>query len=112
MSAVKPRYGKISFISNNMEHYAIFIISDVTFIDSRLFTLSSLDKLSSNLNKDQFRETRKYLESFYVQQPNQAQANDATEDGEEGEAMHVHEDYRNYPYQPPTLMPDQQQQIE
>ena len=31
--------------------------------------------------------------------------------GEEGEAMHVHEDYRNHRYQLPTLTPDQQQQI-
>ena len=71
-----------------------------------------LDKLSSNLNKEQFRETRKYFESLYVQQPNQPQTNIVTEGGEEGEAMHVHEDYRNHPYQPPTLMPNQQQQIE
>ena len=60
--------------------------------------LSSLDKLSSNLSKDQFRENRKYLESFYVQQPNQPQINNVTEGGEEGEAMHVHEDYWNQPY--------------
>ena len=31
---------------------------------------------------------------------------------EEGEALHVHGDYRNPPYQPPTLTPDQQQQVE
>ena len=74
--------------------------------------LSSLDELSSNLSKDQFRETRKYLESFYVQQPNQPQTNNMTEGGGEGEAIHVHEDYRNHPYQPPTLTPDQQQQTE
>ena len=35
-----------------------------------------------------------------------------TEVGKEGEVMHVYEDYRNYPFQPPTLMLDQQQQIE
>ena len=35
-----------------------------------------------------------------------------TEGGEEDEAMHGHEDYRNHPYQPPTLTSDQQQQIE
>ena len=74
--------------------------------------LSSLDKLSSNLSKDQFRKTRKYLESFYIQQPNQTQTNKVTEGGEEGEAMHVHEDYQNHPYQLPTLTSDQQQQIE
>ena len=74
--------------------------------------LSSLDKLSSNLSKDQFKETRKYLESFYVQQSNQTQTNNVTGGGEEGEAMHVHEDYRNHPYQPATLTSDQQQQIE
>ena len=34
------------------------------------------------------------------------------EGGEEGAAMHVHEDFRNHPYQPPALTPDQQQQIE
>ena len=34
-----------------------------------------------------------------------------TEGGEEGEAMHIHEDYRNHPYQPPTVTSDQQQQI-
>ena len=35
-----------------------------------------------------------------------------TEGGEEGEAMYIHEDYQNHCYQPPTLTPDQQQQIE
>lgn len=33
-----------------------------------------------------------------------------TESGEVCEA--IHEDYRNQPYQPPTLTPDQQEQIE
>ena len=89
-----------------------FTINDVRFIDSCQFMLSSLDKLSSNLSKDQFRKTREYLESFYVQQPNQTQTNKVTEGGEEGEAMHVHEDYQNHPYQLPTLTSDQQQQIE
>ena len=74
--------------------------------------LSSLDKLSNNLNKDQFRETRKYLESLYVQQPNQPQHNNVTEGGEEGEAMFVNEDYQKHTYQQPTLTPDQQQQIQ
>ena len=64
------------------------------------------------MNKFQFRETRKYLQSFYVQQPNQPQTNNVTEGGEESEAMHIHVDYQNHPYQPPTLTPDQQQQIE
>ena len=35
-----------------------------------------------------------------------------TEGGEEGEAMYVHEDYQNYPYQLQTLTSDHQQQIE
>ena len=93
LSAVKPRHGKITVIPNNMEHYMSFTINKVTFIDSYQFMLSSLETLSSNLSKDQFRETRKYLESFYIQQPNQPQINNVTEVGEEGEAMHVHEDY-------------------
>ena len=84
----------------------------VTFIDSCQFMLSSLNKLSSNLSKDQLRETRKYLESFYVRQPNQPQINNVKEGGKEGEVMHVYEDYRNHPYQPPTLTLDQHQQIE
>ena len=74
--------------------------------------LSSLDKLSSNLSKVQFRETRRYLESFYVEQRNETQANNVIEGREEGEAMYIHKDYRNHPYQPPTLTSDQQQQIE
>ena len=74
--------------------------------------LSSLDKISSSLSKDQFKETRKDLESFYVQQPNQPQTDNVTEGGEEDEATYVHEDYRTHPYQPPTLTPDQQQQID
>ena len=95
-----------------MERYKPFTINDVTFIDLCQFILPCLDKLSSNLSKDQFRDTRKYLESFYIQQPNQPQTNNVTESGEEGEAMHVHRDYQNCPYQLPTLTPDQQQQIE
>ena len=55
--------------------------------------LSSLDKLTSNLSKNQFRETRKYLEPLYVQQPNQPQTNNEIEGADEGEAMHNHEDY-------------------
>ena len=89
-----------------------FTINSVTFIDSCQFMLSSFNKLSSNLSKGQFRETRKYLGSFYVQQPNQPQINNVTEGGKEGEVMHINEDYRNYPYQPPRLMSDQQQQFE
>ena len=74
--------------------------------------LSFLNKFFSNLSKDQFRETRKYLESFYIQQPSQPQTNNVTEGGEEGEAMDVHEGYQNHPYQQPILTSDQQQQIE
>ena len=34
-----------------------------------------------------------------------------TEAGEEGEAMHVHEDYWNWPYQLPALTLDQQEDL-
>ena len=34
-----------------------------------------------------------------------------TEAGEEGEAMQVHEDYWNWPYQLPTLTLDQQEDL-
>ena len=68
--------------------------------------LSSVDKLSNNLSKNQFKETRKYLELFYVEQRNHPQTNNVTEGGEEGEAMHVHKDYQNYPCQPLTFTPD------
>ena len=98
LSAVKPRHGKFAAIPNNMEHCTSFTINDVTFMDPCQFLLSTLDKLSSNLSKDQFRETRKYFESFYVQQTNQSQTNNVTEGREEGEAIQVHEDYRNQPY--------------
>ena len=74
--------------------------------------LSSLNKLPINLSKDQFRETKKYLESFYVQQPNQPQTNNVTVVGKERETMHIYEDYRNQPYQSLKRMSDQQQQIE
>ena len=68
-------------------------------------------KFSSDLIKDQFRESRKYLEPFYTWQPNQLQTNNVTKGGEEGEAMHVHDDYQNHPYQPSAPTSDQQQQI-
>ena len=103
LSAVKPRHGKIVVIPNNMERYTYFTMNYVTFIDSYQFMLSSLDK---------FRETRKYLESFYVQQPSQPQTNNVTEGGKEVEVMHIYDDYQNLPYPPPTLMSYQQQQTE
>ena len=81
-----------------MEHYMSFTSNNVTFKDLCQFMLSSIDKLSSNVSKDQFRETRKYLELFYLQQPNQSQTNNLTECGEKGEAMHVNKDYQKYPY--------------
>ena len=73
--------------------------------------LCSLGILSSNLSKDLLRESRNYLGWFYAKQPNQLQANNAAEGGAESKVMDVHEEYRNYPYQPPTLTADQQQQI-
>ena len=57
-------------------------------------------------------ETRKYLESFYVQQPNQPQTNNVTECREWVKVMHTHNDYQNHSYQMPTLASYQQQQIE
>ena len=81
-----------------MEHYMSFTSNNVTFKDLCQFMLSSIDKLSSNVSKDQFRETRKYLELFYLQQPNQSQTNNLTECEEKGEAMHVNKDYQKYPY--------------
>ena len=81
-----------------MEHYMSFTSNNVTFKDLCQFMLSSIDKLSSNVSKDQFRETRKYLELFYLQQPNQSQTNNLTECEEKGEAMHVNKDCQKYPY--------------
>ena len=52
--------------------------------------LFSLDKLPSNI---------------LCSKPYQSQNNNATESGEEGKAIHIYE-------QPPTLISDQQQQIE
>ena len=110
LSTVKPRYGKVTAILNNMECYSSFTMNGVTFIDSCQFMVPSPDKLASNLRKYQFRETRKYLKSFYVQQLNQPQNNDVTESGEVGEAMHAFEDYRSHPHPKPPS--SQQQQIE
>ena len=62
LSGVKPRHGKITAILNNMERYTSFTTNNVKFIDSCEIMLSSFDKLSNNLSKDQFRDTRKYLE--------------------------------------------------
>ena len=93
LAAVKPRHGEITFIPNNIEHYTSFAINNVTFIKLCHFMLSSLNKLFSNFSKDQLRESRKYSESFYIQQINQPHTNKVTEGGEEGEGMHVNEDY-------------------
>ena len=74
-----------------MEYYTSFTINGVTFIDLCQLMLSSLNKLFSNFSKDQFKETRKHLESFYVQQPNQPQTNNMTVGGEESKGIHAHE---------------------
>ena len=58
LAAVKPRHGEITFIPNNMEHCSSFAINIVTFIDLCQFMLSSLNELSSNFSKNQFRENR------------------------------------------------------
>ena len=93
LSAVKPRHGKIIAFPNNMERCTSFTINDVTLIESYQFMLSSLENLSNNLSNNQFRETRKYLESFYIQQPNKPQTNNLTEGGEEDETILIHKDY-------------------
>ena len=81
----------------------VFTINDVLFLDACQVMMPSISKLSSYLNKDQFRLIRKYLELFYVEQQNHPQTNNVTEGREEGESMHIYEDYRNRPYHPPTL---------
>ena len=91
LSAVKPHHGKITVIPINMERYTSFTVKNVTFIEPCQFMLSSLDKLSSNVSKDQLRESRKFLESFYFQQTNQPQTNNVIKGGEE--VMHAHKDY-------------------
>ena len=113
LSAVKPRHGNITVIPSNMECYTSFTINDVTFIDSCQSMLSSLDKLFSNLGKDQFRETRKQkiFRVILLSTTKSTTNNNVTEGGKEGDTMHAHEDYQNHPYQPLRLMPDQQQQI-
>ena len=103
LSVVKPCHGQITAILNNVEHYTFFAINDVTFIDLCQFMLSSLCKTPNNLSKDHFRETRKCLGSLCIQQPNQPQIDNVTKDGEEGEAMHVNEDYQNYRYKLPIV---------
>ena len=65
LSAVKPRHGKNSVISNNTEKYTSFTIGDVTFTDSMQFMMSSIEKLSKNLTDDKLKETLRYLKSDY-----------------------------------------------
>ena len=69
--------------------------------------LFSSDKLSCDLNKDKFRQIRKYLESFYIEQGSHPQTNNVIEGGKEGESMHVYEGHQNYPYHPSRLTSDQ-----
>ena len=66
LNHVMGGYTQITVILSNLERYISFTISDVTFIELYQFMLSFLNNLSRNLSKYQFRETRKYLESFYI----------------------------------------------
>ena len=63
ISAAKKRHGKIKVIPNTTEKYISFTIGDIVFKDSFAFTQASLDSLSSNLNEEQFINTRKWLEN-------------------------------------------------
>ena len=65
LSAVRPRHGHIEVIPSTNEKYISFTIGRVRFIDSFQFMLASLDKLTSNLSDEQFKETTSYLESSY-----------------------------------------------
>ena len=47
----------IQYIPNNMERYISFTISNLRFIDSFQFMAKSLDKLSSNLKRENFTHT-------------------------------------------------------
>ena len=120
MSAVKPRHGEITCIPTTDEKYITFTIGGVTFIDSFQFMLSSLDKLSSNLNN--FPETEKYVKNLIVKEeeelneladilmnlPNDDDDID-TADDDEGEQQNdiSNEDYRTSPYNEPTLSSEQ-----
>jgi len=99
LSAAKPHHGEITCIPNNMEKYCSFTIGGVTFIDSCQFMMSPLDKLANNLSPDQFRETRRYLESMYRE--TSSHVNNVDD-------MQMAEDYRNHPFIPPTLNEQQQ----
>ena len=63
ISAVKPRHGEVSVVPSTSEKYITFTIGDVSFKDSCAFTQASLDSLVDNLQLDQLKSTRRWLEN-------------------------------------------------
>jgi hypothetical protein len=51
--------GNVNCIPNNMERYLSFSIDNLRFIDSYQFMSESLEKLASNLNFDDFHQTKR-----------------------------------------------------
>ena len=63
MSAVgKYKNRRISCIANNSEKYVTFSLSGLQFIDSFQFMGSSLEKLVGNLNKEEFKMLRAFID--------------------------------------------------
>ena len=80
---MKRRHGEVSVVPNNTEKFITFTIGDVVFKDSYAFTQSSLDSLVDNLQIEQLRSTRRWLENSVTRTYDNLESLPAEEEEEE-----------------------------
>ena len=113
----------IDVIPNNTKRYTSFSFGGTTLIDSYQFMQASLDSLAKNLEKNNFKNVRRFLESQYIIEEEEEEENQdgvvlGNAEGEIIDEDNIDEeiegisDYRRSPYISPVLTEEEESSID
>ena len=114
LSHIKKCHEDVDVIPNNTEKYTSFSFGEATFIDSCQFMQASLDSLAKNLEKNNFKNVRRFIESQYIIEEEEEEENqdgvvlgnterEIIDEDNIDEEIEGRSDYRRSPYISPVL---------
>ena len=123
LSHIKKCHGDVDVIPNNTEKYTSFSFGGATFIDSCQFMQASLDSLAKNLEKNNFKNVRRFLESQYIIEEEEEEENqdgvvlgnaerEIIDEDNIDEEIEGRSDYRRSPYISPVLTEEEESSID
>ena len=123
LSHIKKCHEDVDVIPNNTEKYTSFSFGEATFIDSCQFMQASLDSLAKNLEKNNFKNVRRFLESQYIIEEEEEEENqdgvvlgnaerEIIDEDNIDEEIEGRSDYRRSPYISPVLTEEEESSID